>query len=443
MVKSLEPKNESGTQTTFQLQDSISSPSPGYRQRIPWKRLGWAMGFIGLGMGVLALGASSIGYRLTHIVVDTGMVNGRVVRLRSPISGSISDFYAQPGVQVEAQQVLARVVRNHQGEQNLLTLEGNVQAKASQLQAATDSLTFLKQQLRQLETEHRSLQTVEAGLATDGLAQHEARVEQAVTQANAAQLDYERYNSLLIEGAVTQQDVDQLKAVWESREAQVRQAQAALSAAKAEAQALEGQTIANRYETLGNSLVMEAAALRQQIQSQTTLVNTLQMESRQAEQQLEQAQSLYSDRQDLEILAPFAGVIYRTNLEQNERVNESEPVLSLLDCNEIWVEAVLPARQVSQIDLQMPVSVDLKSVAEPLAGEVDLIQPLSGVQSGIQPAHLTQVQALPPVIPPQLAGQPLKRVTVRIPPPTNHDQTQQFCGVGQSVRLVFAKSFAQ
>jgi len=439
MVKSLEPKNEAGTQQNFQLQEGVSARPSSQRQRVSWKRLGLATGFVGLGIAVLALGTSSVGYRLTHVVVETGMVNGRVVRLRSPIDGNVSDFYAQPGVQVEADQVLARVARSHQGEQDLLSLEGEVQAKTSQLDAAVQSLTFLKEQLRQLETEHRSLQTVEADIADDELAQHQASLEQAITEANAAKLDYERFNTLLAEGAVTEQEVDQLKAVWEAREAEVRRARAALSAADAEAQALAGQTVANRYQTLGNSFVMEAAALRQQIQSQTALVNTLRTEVSQAEQQLEQANSMYSDRQDLEIFAPFAGVIYRTNLEQNEQVNASEPVLSLLDCNAIWVEAVVPAQQVSQIDLQQPVSVDLKSTAQPLTGEIDLVQPVSSLQTGAELVAHNQVQALPPAIPPQLAGQPLKRITVRIPPPDNHAQTQQFCGVGQSARLVFSK----
>ena len=73
-----------------------------------WSIFLTAASFIGLGIAVSAVVAGTIAYRSTH-VVDYGMVNSRVIRIRSPIDGTLNTFYAKPGAQVEAGQVLATV----------------------------------------------------------------------------------------------------------------------------------------------------------------------------------------------------------------------------------------------------------------------------------------------------------------------------------------------
>lgn len=118
---------------------------------------------------------------------------------------------------------------------------------------------------------------------------------------------------------------------------------------------------------------------------------------------------------------------------------QSEPILSLLDCNTLWIEAVVRTDEASRIDIQKPVRVKLTDSSEIVAGEIDLIQPLSSIQGIDEQSKLLQVQAFPPAIPSTLGGQPMTRVTIRIPPPPAHTQSQRFCGLGQSARLTFSK----
>ncbi len=68
-----------------------------------------------------------------------------------------------------------------------------------------------------------------------------------------------------------------------------------------------------------------------------------------------------------------------------------------------------------------------------------MIQPISSVQNLEEKSKLQQVQALSPTIPPNLIGQSLARVTVKIPAITTNNQSQRFCGLGQSARLTFAR----
>ncbi len=78
--------------------------------------------FLGMGLVAAAVGIASITYRLTHLTVDNGLVNGRQVRLQAPINGEIKDFFARPGVAVRTGQVLVRLAPGSQQEQSLLQL---------------------------------------------------------------------------------------------------------------------------------------------------------------------------------------------------------------------------------------------------------------------------------------------------------------------------------
>jgi multidrug resistance efflux pump len=407
--------------------------------RIPWQRLGVASAFLGLGVAAILLGASSISYRLTHLVVDGGLVNGRIVRLRSPIDGNISDFYARPGVRVDSGQVLARVKPDANAEQYLLQLETDVQAKANQLTATAQSKAFVENQLKTLVAQHDSVWAVEASLTSTDVSQQQAALDGAIAEASAARSNYERYQQLLEAGAISAQKVDELKAIWQSSEATVRQARAAVQASRMSLDASQSRTLMSQYPSLSTSFADNVAQLKKQIQAYDAQINTLSAEVKSAEQRLKQARSLYSSKQDLEVKAPFTGVVYRTDQESNEQVDRAEPIVTMLDCSDMWIEVMVSTKMASQIDTTKPVTVELAEYSDSLTGEVDLMQPISGVNVNADQNRQTQVQALLPVISPELMSQPLTRITVRVPPPSNYEQAQQFCGVGQGAQLTFSK----
>lgn len=407
--------------------------------RIPWQRLAIGSAFLSLGVTAILIGVGSISYRLTHLVVDGGLVNGRIVRLQSPIDGSISDFYARPGVRVDSGQVLARVSIDHTTEQSLLQLESDLQAKTNQLKAASEVKGFLENQLNGLTNRQEAVWAVETRLTTSDTSQQQAVLDGAIAEATAARSTYERYQQLLQEGAISAQRVDELRAVWQSAEAEVRRAREAMQSSRTELEASRSRTLMSQYPGLSNTFAQDTAQLKEQIQAYAAQIATLNSEILAAEQRLKQARSLYSDRQDLEVKAPVTGVVYRTEQESNEQINRSEPMVTLLDCSDLWVEVIITAKEASQIDVQKPVTVELAGYSEPVVGEVDLVQPISGVNLNEEHNRRTQVQALVPVIAPHLLAQPLSRVTVQIPPPSNYEQSQQFCGVGQGAQLTFSK----
>lgn len=403
----------------YQIADSEQKHSP-------WRRLFFGALFLTVGLAAATVGVKAITYQLTHLTVDNGLVNSRTVRLQTPIDGEIKDFYARSGAEVRAGQVLVRLAPGSQQQQTLLQLQGEVEAKSAHIAAIRQSLALVNQQLQSLDSQDQQLRAVNTVIASNQTDREQAAVAAAIASETAAKTTFQRYQQLAAEGGVSQQQVDQLQATWKISQAAVEQAKAALSAAQNSQRAVVSGLPLNQ----SNTLQQQRMTLLQTIQSQTTLLNTLAAERDSSQKLLKQTQSRYRDRQGLEVSAPAAGVIYSTERDAGEQVSRSEVLLTLLDCNDLWVETLVSVEQANQIDAQQPVRVQIGNAD--VMGDVELVAALSRAE-----LSKAQAQALVPPVPAQLADQPVAKVRVRIPPTAQQEQSQQFCGVGQTVRLTF------
>jgi EAL domain-containing protein (putative c-di-GMP-specific phosphodiesterase class I)/multidrug resistance efflux pump len=448
------------------LQPELTLPVDTNKPALAWRLLKGA-GIISLALAAAAVGTSSIWYRMTHITVDQATINGRIVRLQAPANGNLEAFYAKPGLEVNSGQVLARL--NIQGEpedeqaklrlvnseqkERIRTqlensrLQGEVQIKEAQLTAERQTLAALKNQLQNLNRQNYAVQQVNVQLASEAVSQEQAAVGAAQAQATAARADYERYKMLAAEGAVSRQQMEKAQSDWQSAEAEVKQAQSALRSRVTSLQASK-----NGIDPDNNDLSSQRPRLEQTIQAQEATVKTLEAQVASIKQHVNQALALYTnrplvstttpakgDRQIQEVSAPFSGIVYNTEREQGEQVAQAEPLLTVLDCNELWVETVVSAEVANKIDSQKPVRVHFSNSSESVTGEVELIQPIGLSQSDWQQTALRQTQALPSSIPVKLQGQPLALVVVSIPPNPQQAKSRRFCGVGQTTEVTFQK----
>lgn len=451
-------------------------PSPDVEKKsFPWKRLLLGTIFVSLGVTATTVGMASINYRLTHIVADGGIVNGRTVRLTAPKNGYLKAFYAKPGIQVKSGQVLARVdlevVPQEQYQEKQFGLQlaraedqqirrklereklaTEVQSNQAQLIAARQSLDFLKNQLITIKNQYQAVQAVDIKLATEAVSQKQAAVKLALAEATAARSDYQRFQKLQAQGAVSQQQLDKLRFASQAADARVRQAQATLRSAQTSLDGAKRGVALSNQENLDNSLSQQRSKLQQAIQEQQMLVNTLTAKVSSSRQQLNQSlalsknrvapvaipQKIQSDSQSQKLQAPFNGVVYTTHSEQGEQVSNSQPILTLLNCNDLWVETVIKADDAVRIDTNKAAKVKLSSTKQTFSGEVDIIQPLGSIDINSQ-SQGVGVKALSSVVPPNLVGQSLMRVTVKIPQTNLHTQSQRFCGIGQSAQVTFSQ----
>lgn len=449
------------------LKKEQSSPRFFLGQKIKRITTGGALVAMGLASGLVGL--VTVTYRMSFVVIDDGILNARIIRLQPPSDGYVKAMYVQPGVLVNADQILAEVdsslpendekrLRRQESQKNdqtrlekeILELTGQLQITTAQLSTGQETLATLQQQLEALAERDQAVRQVDEEIGAETLREQRAFLAAAKARAEAANLDYERHLSLVEEGAVSVQETDQLKLEWEAALSEVEQAEALLDAQEvAYSAAQKGIARSNRNNLLGGVLSDQQTTLIQAIQAQQAYLTTVNTQADALEQRLSQAEALLAeqaasaavitgvDQPVQDVLAPHSGVVYSIAREQGERINASERLLTMLDCNELWAEFLISAKQAADITPQQTVSVQLAGYAEKLVGEVDLVQPVNATQAQ---NRSTQVQALDPAIPPELLGKPIARVTVRIPPPPQYTEAQQFCGVGQSARISFRKN---
>lgn len=426
----------SDTNSTQDLQNYSSSQKPLW-QRL--KRLGNGAFFVAIGGVAIALGTNSFLYRWQHLVVEHGVLNSRRIPIQAPVDGSLTSFYANPGITIKQGQTLATVQNTLQSEQEdlqaLVQIEGEVTNTLSKLAAARQSFGLLQQQLQQLEGQSVAVRSVDTNLQSKLVAERQAEVDAAIAKANAADAEVRRYLRLADQGVVSQQLVDQTRLTATAAAAEVRQARATLDSAQASLRAAE-QGVANQAPAV--NLLDQRTRLSQSIQAQSALVSTLETQLATLQQQRQQTKGTRETLQEVPVSAPFSGVVYRTYREQGEQVNRGQSLLSLLDCQSLWAEAVVSAADAARINVQQPVLVYLTGSAEPIQGQIELVQPLNPEQTA-GGAEESQVWAIAPAVPPSLLGQAVQRITIRIPPPPQYNNPQQFCGVGQPIRLSFRK----
>jgi multidrug resistance efflux pump len=406
------------------------------------KRLLMASVFFSIGVGAIAVGGLSVWARASQLTIDNAIVNARITRVRAPIAGQFNAVYATPGMEVKAGQVLARIKPNMQQEQSLTALQAERRANIAQVVSAEQALAQTQQQLAQLSQAGATVVAADSAIAEAGVQAKRSDIEEARARVNEARAIHQRYAALAAEGAIAQFVVDEKKLGVETAEARLKGTEASLQQSQTSLNATQSGVQASPS---GLNVSDQRARLVQAIQTQSSLISTLKAQVDRVDQQLSQMQSQFSDKQDFVVTAPSSGVIYSVASEQSEQVNQLEPVMTVLDCQNSWVEGIVTAQQASQINTQQPVQVSLVGEASPVSGTVEMMQAVGNtpVQSanaqGTDHINVTQLQALVPPVKADLAGQALMRVIIRVQPAPKVSQSQNFCGVGQVAQVTFTK----
>ncbi len=439
MVDSMSGASEPKVFSPGASQYKLSLP----KEAIPvWRRGLVGLAYVSLGVVATSIGVASIAYRLTHLSVDYGLVNGRSVRIQAPVDGKIKNFYARPGARVKAGQVLAQLTPFTQqpSSENFVAIATNNaqltnQTIEIQLTSAQQALELLNQQLQELNRQEELIRSVTVDVAAETVDYSDAALTAAISQENAAQNKYERFNTLLAKGAVSQQEVDELEANWRSSQAAVEQAQSEQNIARLNADALAQQA---PIQSNLKDLQSQRRRLMEEIQRQNSQIALLAIELEAQPSQAKLAKqttvnaSLSDDSSLIPLLAPFEGVVYATNHDAGEQVNRPTALLSLLDCNQLWVEALVSTDQARRIDTNKPVRIKHGN-AGTIVGNVDFVTAISAGE-----ITKARAEALVPTVPANLVGQSLARVRVSMPPTQAQGQASRFCGVGDSASLTFS-----
>ncbi len=250
------------------------------------------------------------GWRLVHdrkateVLEANGTIEATEVEVSSKLPGRIAQLLVKEGDVVQANQVVARLDTSE------------IEAEVAQQQAA---LAKAEAQLKELL----------AGSRVEEIEEARANLQQAEDNLKLAKDDWDRFDNLFKEGAISAQDRDRAK----------NRVEVAMSQVKAARERYQMIRIGPRPE------VIEAA--RHERDRAKAALGMAQVRLR-----------------DSTILAPLNGIVLTKRAEQGEVVNPGFPIVVLIDPDDLWLRVYIPESEIGLLKTGQAVAVTVDSFPE-------------------------------------------------------------------------------
>lgn len=204
-----------------------------------------------------------------------------------------------------------------------------------------------------------------------------AKLAQAQANNARAQADLSRYKQLIAKEEVSQQEYDQVAATSKAQQALMASSQADLEAAnhvidQRRAQLAQAET---KLAQSRHSAPEQLALRRAQLASQEAGFKTAEVKVEQARLELGYTH----------ITAPIGGIVMKRAAEVGAHVAAGQPLLTIVQIDDVWVTANFKETQLRNIRPGQPVTLHVDSLNEDFAGYVENIGGSTGAVSSVLP----------------------------------------------------------
>jgi HlyD family secretion protein len=267
--------------------------------------------------------------------VITGVVDGNEVTVNAKITGRIEKLTVKEGDRVRAG--------------DLVALLDSAELAASVTAAEAAAAEARARQLESIHSFELAASSIPSKIeqAKAQVATSQAELEQAKAELERRQIDYNRIAPLADQGIFSAEQRDQARADLNSAKAAYAASQQRLAAARA--------------------ALSDAEAQRQQIEAQRSEMRALAANA--AEARASQQQNV-ARLEYTRVTAPISGVVTLRAAREGEVVNPASPIVTILDLNDMWVQAEIEESSADRITLGQSLTVRLPSGAE-IAGKVN------------------------------------------------------------------------
>ena len=303
------------------------------------------------------------------VVAVSGRIEGDDSAVAAKTSGRIREITVREGDRLQVGQVIA-ILDDEQvraREQQAMAAVRQAEARARLARHQIDVLNEQLQQSRLGVDQSRADAQGRVSEADAKLAAAEAQLAQAEASWNQAKWDREAMGNLFKRELVAEQEA--------RRAASAEEAQAAfVAAARRQVEAARGALTATRANLVNPAIrSSQVAAVQGQILQAQADIAAAQAEAERARAQLDEARA---NREDLQVVAPFAGTVATRTAEPGEVVMAGTAIITLVNLGEVYLRAFVPEGQIGRVRVGQPARVYLDSApATPLEAAVIRIDP--------------------------------------------------------------------
>jgi HlyD family secretion protein len=303
------------------------------------------------------------------VIAVSGRIEGDDAAVAAKTTGRIRHIAVREGDRIEAGQVIAML-----DDEQVRAREQQVAAAVRQAEArvrlAQHQITVLNEQLRQSQ-----FSVDQARVDAQGRV-HEAEARLAAAEAQLAQAEAAHAQAKWDRDALRRLFERDLVAEQEARRAESNeQAQAAVVAAgRRLVEAARGSLTAAQANLVNPAIrASQVAAVQGQILQAEADIAAAQADAERARAQLDEARA---NRQDLQVIAPFAGTVATRTAEPGEVVVAGTPVITLVNLAEVYLRAFVSEGQIGRVRVGQPARVYIDSApTKPIEALVSRVDP--------------------------------------------------------------------
>ena len=303
------------------------------------------------------------------VIAVSGRIEGDDAAVAAKTSGRIRHITVREGDRVEAGQVLALL-----DDEQIRAREQQAAAAVRQAEARVKlsghQITVLNEQLRQSELGMDQAKADAQGRVSEAegkLAAAGAQLAQAEAAHANARWDREAMARLFQKGLVAEQEAQ--------RALHNEEAQAALVAAsRRQVEAAQGSLVAAKANLMNPAIrASQMAAVQGQILVAQADIAAAEADAERARALLDEARA---NRQDLQVIAPFAGTVATRTAEPGEVVTAGTPIVTVVNLAEVYLRAFVPEGQIGRVRVGHPARVYLDSdPRKPIDAQVIRVDP--------------------------------------------------------------------
>lgn len=319
---------------------------------------------LGLALGITATALAVIAPRVVYYRSINAVVSGRLSYFLAPIEGRIVGGVPAVGDWVDAQDTLIHLRNfrlNHGVLFELITEHDSLKSRVNALnkQMVLTQKYFEDFQDRTLEWQHAAID------ALDGeYTQVEYEKKAATAKLKATQAQLARVKTLMQSGHTTQKELDDTTANLEWQRNEIESLSANLQYLHIlRTQIQEGVFVASSrfgtpyYEQRGDELKIRLLSLQaEKIEAEARMERI--------SKQIEKEQTRLDQEGEAVIAASFGGVVWEVNASTGREMLLGEELLSLLDCNSIFLDVLVPERRYEDIRIGDEIQYRLSGEAE-------------------------------------------------------------------------------
>ncbi|TVQ18637.1 MAG: HlyD family efflux transporter periplasmic adaptor subunit [Leptolyngbya sp. DLM2.Bin15] len=308
----------------------------------------------------------------------SGRIEGYDINLGAKTGGRVESVAVREGDRVQAGQVIARLDDGELQAAYQAAQAGTLAARQQAIQAESQIAVVQSQLAEAALTLQQSegdtvgrVSQAEATVATAvaQLAQAQAQVQRSVSELQLAEVERDRLQSLLADGAVPQQELDVAQTRFESAQSNLAASQATLAAAEQQVSAAQGGLV-QAQTTQFNPDIRSAQLARLQRQ-----LEQAQSQWRAAQAEVERAialeQEVAARLANLAIVSPIDGVVVNRMVEPGEVIGAGATVATVINLNDVYLRGYIPQGEVGNVRVGQAAQVFLDSDPnQPLAARV-------------------------------------------------------------------------